>query len=224
MTTDLSVDERRPDQQGGSAQTSRRRFSRVVVQTELIGRLENDASGKALPLSLANLSYGGGFFCSKEKVEVGDQLQLELQLGDDTATSKARVVHLSDEGFAVAFVDPPIPFTAALSRVLTRKIMENAELGSNDYDVAGRVAMLLQQGPDYEVLFTSSLNKNGVLVLTDRIWAYSETLWITLLEHGMFDCEVRVLWCTEDAMALEFINPSAEFQAAYQRVLDAFLG
>ena len=84
--------------------------------------------------------------------------------------------------------------------------------------------MLLQQGPDHEVLFTTTLGKKGVWVLTEVLWAYTETLWVTLLEHGMFDCEARVLWCDEDAMALEFINPSEEFAQAYQRILDTYLG
>lgn len=199
---------------------NRRLNPRLEINTKLVGRLDD----KTLDLPLANLSYGGAYFDCPQPPIAGEQFELELFNDGQTVASRARVVHSTDEGFAVKFIDPSIAFTTALSRLLTRKLMKNVDITADGFDVSGRIAMLLQQGPDFEVLFTANLGKTGVWVLTDRLWAYSETLWITLLEHGMFDCEVRVLWCTEDAMALEFISPSREFSAAYQRVLDAFMG
>lgn len=206
----------------GAAPKNRRIHQRLEVSEKLIAR----CNGELMELPLANISYSGAYFDypNPKRLSVGTPMELDLLRGEEAATTKAKIVHSTGDGFAVVFVEPPLDFTTAVSRMLTRRLMADANPGAEGFDVTTRIAMLLQQGPEFEVLFTTGVGEHGVLVLTDRLWAYSETLWITLLEHGMFDCEVRVIWCTEDGMALEFINPSDEFQAAYRRVLDAFLG
>ena len=201
---------------------SRRKYPRLDVDNyQLLAK----AGSTELQLPISNLSYGGAFFEYRRKTDdlaVGGMLELALSRKDEVVTATARIVHRNSDGFAVSFVHPDYSFTSALASIITRQIMENGSVDKEDYEVPGRIALLAHADDWYDVVFTSNLGPRGVWVLTDKIRAFTDTWWITLLEHGLYDCETRVLWCVENALALEFIEPSAEFMTAYQRVVDSF--
>ena len=59
--------------------------------------------------------------------------------------------------------------------------------------------------------------------LSEYTWPVGTQLWLTLSEHGLFDCQAEVVWSDDKAMRLEFIAPSEDFTKAYQRVLSSFM-
>ena len=201
---------------------SRRKYPRLDVDNyQLLAKVGTTE----LKLPISNLSYGGAFFEYRQQADdlvVGNVLELALSRKEEMVTANARIVHRNNDGFAVSFVHPDYNFTAALASIITRQIMDDGSIDKEDYEVPGRIALLAHADDWYDVVFTSNLGPRGVWVLTDKIRAFTDTWWITLLEHGLYDCETRVLWCAENALALEFIEPSAEFMNAYQRIVDAF--
>ena len=103
----------------------------------------------------------------------------------------------------------------------TTVVVHDVALGAAKDELPGRVTLLAYQQNGYEILFTSSLSRQGAWVIGQRTWPVGETLRVTLSEHGLFDCSAEVVWSDPQAMRLEFTAPSSEFSRAYQRVLDA---
>lgn len=198
---------------------NRRKFPRMEIQYSMYARV-----GKhQISLSTINLSFGGAFLKTDKKLPTGILMILVLNQDGEMIETRAKIVHSTHEGIAVTFINPPHDFTAAICRIISQQIMEDTRHAPEDYGVPGRIALLIHEEHESNVLFTSNLGKESVWVLTNDIRAYSELLTITLLEHGLFECETQVLWCTENVMALEFVNPSNEFMQAYQRIVNSFL-
>ena len=195
----------------------RRRYLRMDIRYEMTAQVGDET----LALSTRNLSFGGAYIECRGGVSIGDSIKLKFNHGEEQVESLAHIVHQDKRGFAAAFVKPSQHFTSVLCGIVCKQIINDAKVG-DEYEVPGRVAVLAHQGEGFEVLFTSNLGASGIWVLSEKIRAYNDTLWISVLEQGMFDCETRVIWCTGRAMALEFINPSEDFTAAYQRILSAF--
>jgi hypothetical protein len=204
---------------------NRRNHPRMGVSYSLFARLPTHQ----INLSAVNLNFGGAFLKSEQKLPtenalaVGHTITLVLDQEGDMIETQAKIIHRHHDGFGMIFLKPSQAFSAAICKIISRQILEDTELGPKDYGVPGRIAVLVHEPQGSQTVFTSNLGERGIWVLTNEIHAYADLLRITLLEHGLFDCETQVLWCTEAVMALEFIDPPAEFLMAYQRILNAFM-
>ena len=90
-------------------------------------------------------------------------------------------------------------------------------------ELPGSVAFFLNKHHEYEPIFTLSFGQRMVWIFSDYIQLANEkAFWITLPEHGLFDCKAKVIpTFNTHVSGIEFVKPSAEFEAAYQRILES---
>ena len=199
---------------------TRRKFPRVSMRCEFSVR---DASGE-FPVSTVDLSFGGAFLETDRPLLIGNVITLTLIKDEIAAETPARIVHRHKTGYGVAFIDPPDDFYDSLTDVLFDHVVSNVRLGAPEDTVPARIALFCDYPDGYRALFSTHINAKEIWVLTEEARAINETFWITIAEHGLFDCQVRVIWCGSNAMGLELVSPSEEFMQAYQRIFDSFLG
>ena len=200
--------------------TTRRKFPRVTMRCEFT---VGDANGE-FAVSTVDLSFGGAFLETDRSLLVGSVVTLTLTKDGQSAETSARVVHRHRTGYGVAFIDPPDDFYNNLTDVLFDHVVSNVRLGAPEDTVPARIALFCDYPDGYRALFSTHLNAKEIWVLTEEARPIDETFWVTISEHGLFDCQVRVIWCGSSSMGLELVDPSDEFLQAYQRIFDSFLG
>ena len=201
------------------ASARRRRHPRLDVQCKMMAYTQ----GRHFPLTSTDLSFGGAFFDTDEPLSLGMMLEIELHSRHCQARSTARVVHQSDRGIGVTFVDPASGFVDALYEVIFEHIAKNAEQ-EDDYErIPGRIMVNVRCEEGFYGLFTCALGLEDLWVLIEPSVTFPQTFWITISEYGVFDCQVQILWRTEAAMGLELIDPSTNFINAYGRLRASFL-
>ena len=200
---------------------TRRKFPRIGLRCEFCVA---DAVNGEFTVPTVDLSFGGAFFETNNELPLGDVIRIALKKDGGVTETQARVVHRHKTGYGISFIDPPDDFYNSLTDVLFDHVVSNVRLGAPEDTVPARIALLRDCPKGYQVLFSTHLNPKEVWVLTEQPLAINETFWVTLCEHGMFDCQVQVVWCSSSAMGLAFVNPSDEFCVAYDRVFNSFLG
>lgn len=209
------------DEQVQCAKLNRRKYPRIGVRCDLTVRIGD----QAFTVSTANLSFGGAFLDTNVvSLAIDTPIEIDLQSPHCSGSTSARVVHRSGRGFAVMFTETTPEFLDALHEVIFEHISQDAEHAEDYERVPGRVIINYAADNVYYVLFTAALGPQDVWVLTEEPASFPETFWITLSEHGLFDCEVRVAWRDDAAMGLAFVNPSERFLAAYDRLRASFIG
>jgi len=199
----------------------RRQFPRVSLCCEFIVRADNVGEFAAATI---DLSFGGAFFETEKQLLTGSEVSITLKKDDAATVSKARVVHRYKSGYGVSFIDPSEDFYNNLTDILFDHVVSNVRLGAPEDTIPARIAFFCADTTGDRVLFSTHLSPQEIWLLSDQPAEVDDTFWITLTEHGMFDCEVRVVWCKETTIGVEFISPSDEFRAAYERIFNSFLG
>jgi hypothetical protein len=150
-------------------------------------------------------------------------MELELHSRQHSGTCTARIVHQASNGIGVTFLDPPAEFVDVIYEAVYDHLALNAEQGA-DYDqLPARIMLNIRDENGYHGVFSCALGHREAWLLDEDPGRFSDSLWITLSEHGVFDCRVRVVWRAEKAFGVEFINPSTEFRNAYLRVRTSFV-
>ena len=198
--------------------SSRRKFPRLNVRRAATVAL----GAKKFVVATVNLSFGGAFLETDNRILVGSEIEFALEIDGQSFATQARVVHQNKLGIAILFLAPPSEFVQALCKVIGDRVMHDAQRGADPDEVPGRMVFLLPGDHGYQISFTSSIGCNGVWVMTEKTWSEGTRLWVTLPEHGLFDCQADVLWSDEQSMRLQFVEPSDEFRKAYQRTRNAF--
>lgn len=196
---------------------NKRKFPRLNVRRAATVGVD----GNEFVLATVNLSFGGAFLETDKQIGTGKIIDFTMEVDSKAFKTRARVVHQMPAGLAIVFMEPPETFVGALCRIIGDRVLADAQQGAAEDELPGRVAMLVYLRDGYRILFTSSLSTRGAWVVGQTTWPAGDTLWITLPEHGLFDCQARVVWSDGKAMRLEFVDPSVEFRKAYRRVLDA---
>ena len=201
--------------------SSRRKFPRIDLHCEF--SVHDEMHGKFI-VPTVDLSFGGAFLEIDKALPLGRLLTLALKKGGQVTETQARIVHRHKTGYGVSFIDPPDDFYDSLTEVLFEHVVSNVRLGAPEDTVPARIALICDYPDGYRVLFSTHLSPQEIWIITEEPRRINETFWVTLSEHGMFDCQVQVVWCTSTAMGLAFVTPSDEFSAAYNRVFNSFLG
>ena len=210
-----------PRQETLSDKTQHRQYPRMNVRHVVTVR----ASGFEINLTTASLSFGGAFLTGNVAFPVGTIVEILITENESTVTTQARVVHSHDNGFGIAFIEPPDAFTDQLYQIVYGHVVQNVKQGHGEDTVPGRMALLYRREVlGYRVLFTSHLSPKGVWVMTENPEAFPDTFWITLPDRGLFDVQVKVEWRYDRVMGLQFVDPSEDFSRAYQTVINSFLG
>ena len=198
--------------------SSRRKFPRLNVR-----RAATVALGtKKFVVATVNLSFGGAFLETDNKILVGSEIDFALEIESQSFSTQARVVHQNKFGIAILFLSPPADFVQALCTVIGDRVMQDAQRGADPDEVPARIVFLLPGEQGYQISFTSSIGAAGAWVMTEKTMPAGSRIWVTLPEHGLFDCQADVIWNDEHSMRLQFVEPSAEFRKAYQRTRKAF--
>lgn len=197
-----------------------RRFPRIGLEYEF--SVEDELLGRFTVTSV-NLSFGGAFFETTKELVVGHIVQIEMIKNGQVSSTEGRIVHRHKTGYGVAFIDPSADFQNNLCEVIFAHVVKNVRQGAPEDTVPARIALFSDSKAGYQLYFTTHLNPHGVWVLTDQRQMVDDIIWITLPEHGLFDCKAKVVWCTRSAMGLEFVDPSKEFAHAYERLFNSFL-
>jgi hypothetical protein len=201
---------------------NRRKFPRANISCDayLYAGREN------FSLPVANVSYNGVLLETRNMLPLDFELQLSWSDRNKSIKSNARVVRHTEHGFAVAFTNPGVDFITDTSRMLweyaiamgiTEKLLCGKEL-------PGAITLFLNESYDYKPVFTVSFGPRNVWIVSERIDWNSRELWITLPEHGLFDCRAKILRIPDNVvMGIGFIEPSQEFRAAYRRIIRTHL-
>lgn len=200
-----------------SGHDNKRKFPRLNVRRAATV----EADGSEFLLATVNLSFGGAFLETDKQVGVGRMIRIGFDVDGATVNTAARVVHRTAAGLAIVFVEPPETFVNALCRIIGNRIQADARQGAGRDEVPGRIALLVYENGEHDIVFTSSLGPQGAWVIGQRSWPSGSELRVTLPERGLFDSRADVIWHDERAMRIEFVEPSAEFCSAYRRVLTA---
>jgi hypothetical protein len=81
-------------------------------------------AGQEQPARTRNVSMSGVFLETAERPTVGTLFDLSFVWGEDTFTSKARVIRHAPDGIGVTFCEPDRPFLEALAEILGLPIPE----------------------------------------------------------------------------------------------------
>ncbi len=106
----------------------RRKFHRVQVQNvgAAISGLSVELSGVG-PVELVDIGYGGAAFSQPEKTRIsltGDTVHLDfLMYGKKNQTLKGRVIRLSEDMFAVEFVDSSQQTKAFVDQLISNRMV-----------------------------------------------------------------------------------------------------
>ncbi|MBN1959810.1 MAG: PilZ domain-containing protein [Deltaproteobacteria bacterium] len=65
-----------------------------------------------------NISLSGLFVETATRPQIGSAIDIWFVWGDDTYTSKAKVIRHADDGIGVAFVEPDVHLLDALAEIL----------------------------------------------------------------------------------------------------------
>lgn len=198
---------------------SRRKFPRVGMRYEFC---VSDEEGE-FSVTGVDFSFGGAFVETDRQLPVGKVLNLVLKKDGSEVGTDARIVHRHRLGYGVSFIEPSDEFYDRLTEILFDHVVTNVRLGAPEDTVPARIAVLCDYPEGHRVLFSTHMSPKEVWLITEEPRQINEKFWITVCEHGMFDCEVRVAWCGSSAMGIEFVDPSVEFSQAYDRVFDSFL-
>jgi hypothetical protein len=200
----------------------RRSDPRFVLKLHLAGRLEQ----RLLNLETDNVSMGGVFLKTEERWPVGTKLELIFDRDEGVCNSAAVVVHQQAEGMGLAFVDPSPQFRAALRRIVDAAVEQNAPYISRRGQprVAGRIALIEHCDGKSRVMYTENLSEGGAYVIGQTLRELGSSFALTLSEHGLFDCDARIVRRDGKSAGIMFATTTPLFNAALRRILDAFVG
>ncbi len=202
--------------------SDRREHPRVVVSLKVTGHVE----AHEIAWEMTNLSLGGAFVRTEQHWPLGTVVALIIDWEGQRVATHAKVVHQHGDGLGLMFAE-----ASAEARLALRRIVEaHAALGQPYISrrsierTQGRIALLVRREESYGVGFTLDLSVKGALLAAPTGLVESDTLLLTLSEHGLFDCQARLARRTEAGAGLEFLSPTPEFVAAVERITDAFAG
>ncbi|MFO1351950.1 MAG: PilZ domain-containing protein [Gammaproteobacteria bacterium] len=198
--------------------SNRRKYPRLNLRHEFTLR----AHGRQLTLATRNLSFSGAFFESEAKLPVATQVAVELHCLNHNVETSARVVYLDKYGFGVEFENSPPSFVDALHALIGEQAAHQNVL-TLSATVPARIALLHHGAEGYHILFTSHLNHSGAWVLTETPEAFGDLIRIALSEHGLYECQAKVVWRNDRMLGLKFVDPSEDFSNAYRRIVNAFM-
>jgi hypothetical protein len=197
-----------------------RQYPRLATRCDFIVRIQ----GEEYRSNSANLSFGGAFLETIATPPVGTDIELELHSQEHNGSCMARVVHQSDNGIGITFLDPSEEFADAVYEAIFEHLAQNAEQGADHDQLAARIMLNIRDDKGYHGVFSCALGQREAWLLDEDPGRFADDFWITLSEHGVFDCRVRVVWRAEKALGVEFIDPSPDFSDAYIRVRTSFAG
>jgi hypothetical protein len=200
---------------------NRRQFPRVVTHLRANGRV----AAREIPLKIANLSLGGAFLETTEKIELGALVDLSLAHGGQTVTAVGRVAYAHRDGVGISFVTPPEDFRRAVAEIIEDHVETGANVVSRRRSerVQGRIAVLVQKQGGYDVHFTVDLSDHGALLAPEPTPAADE-LALMLSEHGVFECRAHVARRCPAGFGIDFVEAPTPMALALHRIITAFMG
>lgn len=199
---------------------NRRKFPRVSLSCEAFIETHNEH----FTLPVTNLSFAGAYFETSNQLPLNFQLTLTWENNGGVHKAVARVVRQDQHGFAVAFTAPSSAFINQTCQIIWQNIKGNGIPQGllSGKEQPGSIALFLNKHHEYEPVFTLSLDQRMVWILSDSVQFDSEAFWVTLPEHGLFDCKAKVIpTFNTNVTGIEFIKPSEEFETAYRRILES---
>jgi hypothetical protein len=182
------------------------------------------------PKLIKNLSLGGLFVVTDQRLPVGERVKLTLHYRKTQHVAEARVTHRQADGLGFAFTR----VTTALLKYITATIQDLLSEGSavddrrNDARVAVSAAIVFSQGDARVGGELRDISSSGAFVGTDSSPPIGSETYVYLsgttysdgnnVESELRGCLTKVVRHAAGGFGCRFVDPSAEFVMALQNL------
>ncbi|MEM6732970.1 MAG: PilZ domain-containing protein [Myxococcota bacterium] len=178
-----------------------------------------------------NISEGGFFLITKRRYPIGEHVELRFKYGDLELGVTGRVTHLQADGAGFAFVDASDRLRDLVRELIDEILVQTSMDDDTNPRYALRQKVSWSRG-DSERLqaVIRDLSGSGAYLDSDVSVSVGETIILYLPGYVATDeerasevrgTEANVVHESEGGFGVRFLNPSAEFRMAAERLMSA---